>query len=135
MVAVVHDCAKFKYECGNYTDASEYLYFYRVLVSFYRHHYYDNWSSLPPAPCVHIQAPPGHASLMSAGWGRLSSAILVQDWDTALEELNKLRRDIDESVGYISLYVLKSSYQIHLHNYIHTLSKVWPYSSYSSELG
>ena len=33
MVAVVHDCAKFKYECGNYTDASEYLYFYRVLVS------------------------------------------------------------------------------------------------------
>ena len=32
MVGVVHDCAKFKYECGNYTDASEYLYFYRVLV-------------------------------------------------------------------------------------------------------
>ena len=46
-----------------------------------------------------FQAPPGHASLMSAGWGRLSSAILVQDWDTALEELNKLRRDIDESVS------------------------------------
>ena len=104
MVGVVHDCAKFKYECGNYTDASEYLYFYRVLVS----------ESIPSSrlrkchtfssflPSVYIsKAPPGHASLMSAGWGRLSSAILVQDWDTALEELNKLRRDIDESVSLL----------------------------------
>ena len=33
MVDLVYDCAKFKYECGNYTEASEYLYFYRVLVS------------------------------------------------------------------------------------------------------
>ena len=32
MVDLVYDCAKFKYECGNYTDASEYLYFYKVLV-------------------------------------------------------------------------------------------------------
>ena len=33
MVDLVYNCAKFKYECGNYTEASEYLYFYRVLVS------------------------------------------------------------------------------------------------------
>ena len=39
---------------------------------------------------------------MSAGWGRLSSAILVQDWDTALEELNKLRKNIDDSVSHLS---------------------------------
>ena len=32
MVDLVYSCAKFKYECGNYSDASEYLYFYRVLV-------------------------------------------------------------------------------------------------------
>lgn len=42
---------------------------------------------------------------MSAGWGRLSSAILVQDWDTALEELNKLRRDIDESVSLNGFHI------------------------------
>ena len=60
-----------------------------------------------------FQAPPGHASLMSAGWGRLSSAILVQDWDTALEELNKLRRDIDESVS------CPIKYQVPAHTYTH----------------
>ena len=32
MVDLVYACAKFKYECGNYSEASEYLYFYRVLV-------------------------------------------------------------------------------------------------------
>lgn len=26
--------AKFQYECGNYSGAAEYLYFFRVLVSF-----------------------------------------------------------------------------------------------------
>ena len=33
MVDLVYDCAKFRYECGNYSEAAEYLYFYRVLVS------------------------------------------------------------------------------------------------------
>ena len=28
--------AKFQYECGNYSGAAEYLYFFRVLVSFQR---------------------------------------------------------------------------------------------------
>ncbi len=32
MVDLVYDCAKFKYECGNYAEAAEYLYFYRVVV-------------------------------------------------------------------------------------------------------
>lgn len=27
--------AKFQYECGNYSGAAEYLYFFRVLVSFH----------------------------------------------------------------------------------------------------
>ncbi len=33
MVDVLYNCAKFRYECGNYSEAAEYLYFYRVLVS------------------------------------------------------------------------------------------------------
>ena len=113
MVAVVHDCAKFKYECGNYTDASEYLYFYRVLVRIF----FSRIKIIASCIVIHVvsipcfQAPPGHTSLMSAGWGRLSSAILVQDWDTALEELNKLRRDIDESVSCNFCTMLRSFYQ------------------------
>jgi len=31
-------------------------------------------------------------------WGKLSCSILMQDWETALEDLNRLRRDIDEAV-------------------------------------
>ncbi len=33
MVDTLYDCAKFRYECGNYSEASEYLYFYVILVS------------------------------------------------------------------------------------------------------
>ena len=36
---------------------------------------------------------------MSAKWGKLSCSILAQDWDSALDELNKLKRDIDDTVG------------------------------------
>jgi hypothetical protein len=32
MVETLYDCAKFRYECGNYSEAAEYLYFYRILV-------------------------------------------------------------------------------------------------------
>ncbi len=42
---------------------------------------------------------------MSAKWGKLSCAILAQDWDAALEELNKLKRDIDEAVSVCILCV------------------------------
>ena len=48
--------------------------------------------------CVGVQAPSNHKNVMSAKWGKLSCAILAQDWDAALEELNKLKRDIDETV-------------------------------------
>lgn len=49
--------------------------------------------------CVSSQAPPDHKHLMSAKWGKLSCSVLAQDWDSALEELSKLKRDIDETVG------------------------------------
>lgn len=46
MVDMVYNCAKFKYECGNYTEASEYLYFYRVLVRRMYMYIHD---------CIHVQ--------------------------------------------------------------------------------
>ena len=33
MLDTLYKYAKFQYECGNYSGAAEYLYFYRVLVS------------------------------------------------------------------------------------------------------
>lgn len=92
MVDSLYDCAKFRYECGNYSEAAEYLYFYRLLV--------NECTPFAPTFTWHflVQAPPEHKDLMSAKWGKLSCSILAQDWDSALEELNKLKRDIDESV-------------------------------------
>ena len=51
---------------------------------------------LPPSPS---QAPSDHHNALSGMWGRLSCYILVADWDSALEELNSLRKHIDDSVS------------------------------------
>ncbi|KAL5456996.1 hypothetical protein EMCRGX_G034227 [Ephydatia muelleri] len=82
-VDLVYECAKLKYEAGHYPEASEHLYFYKVL------------------------APPDHPKITSAMWGKLSCAILMQDWDTALEDLNKLRRDIDDTTNISHLMKLQ----------------------------
>merc|ERR1719361_522597 len=71
MVDKLYEYAKFQFECGNYTTASEYLYFCRVLL------------------------PPSSKNYLSAIWGKLASAILMQDWETALDELNRLKEIID----------------------------------------
>ena len=36
----------------------------------------------------------------NAMWGKLASEILMQNWDDALEDLNKLRSVIDGSVSF-----------------------------------
>lgn len=58
--------AKWMYECGNYNAAHEYLYHYRTLSS----HPEKN---------------------MSALWGRISSSILLQDFQSALDDVVKLK--------------------------------------------
>ena len=40
-------------------------------------------------------------------WGKLASEILVQNWETALEDVNKLREYIDSNVIGNSLQVLQ----------------------------
>ena len=55
--------------------------------------------TLTRAPTPSFQAPPEHPHLMSAMWGKLSCAVLMQDWEAALDDLNKLRREIDETVS------------------------------------
>jgi translation initiation factor 3 subunit E len=72
-----------QYECGNYTGASEYLYFHRILVQ------------------------PTDANYLNGMWGKLAAEILLQNWDTALEDLNRLKQFIDESTFGSSLQTLQ----------------------------
>ncbi|XP_023223419.1 eukaryotic translation initiation factor 3 subunit E-B-like [Centruroides sculpturatus] len=65
--------AKFQYECGNYSAAAEYLSFYCLLV------------------------PPTDRNMLNGLWGKVASAILMQDWDTALEDLHRLKDFIDNN--------------------------------------
>uniref|UniRef100_A0A673LVB9 Eukaryotic translation initiation factor 3 subunit E n=1 Tax=Sinocyclocheilus rhinocerous TaxID=307959 RepID=A0A673LVB9_9TELE len=66
--------AKFQYECGNYSGAAEYLYFFRVLV------------------------PSTDRNALSSLWGKLASEILMQNWEAAMEDLTRLRETIDNNV-------------------------------------
>jgi translation initiation factor 3 subunit E len=67
--------AKFQFECGNYSGSSEYLYYYRTLSS---SRTYD----------------------VSAMWGKLGAEILMQNWDTASEDLKILREHLDNLSGH-----------------------------------
>ncbi|KAK0069633.1 eukaryotic translation initiation factor 3 subunit E [Biomphalaria pfeifferi] len=71
MINTLYDYAKFQYECGNYSGAAEFLYFVRVLI------------------------PPNDRNFLNACWGKLASEILMQNWDYALEDLNKVKDLID----------------------------------------
>merc|ERR1719494_250436 len=74
MIDVCYNFAKFQYECGNYSGASEYLYFHRILVQ------------------------PTDKNYLNGMWGKLASEILMQNWDTALEDLNRLKQFIHWSL-------------------------------------
>uniref|UniRef100_A0A8C2GD03 Eukaryotic translation initiation factor 3 subunit E n=1 Tax=Cyprinus carpio TaxID=7962 RepID=A0A8C2GD03_CYPCA len=65
--------AKFQYECGNYSGAAEYLYFFRVLV------------------------PATDRNALNSLWGKLASEILMQNWEAAMEDLTRLRETIDNN--------------------------------------
>lgn len=73
MVQSLYKYAKFVYECGNYRSAAEYLHIVKVLLQTTDKNY------------------------MSTLWGKLASEILMQNWDNALEDLQKLREIIESS--------------------------------------
>ncbi len=83
LIDVCFDYAKFQYECGNYSGAAEYLYFHRILVQ------------------------PNDKNYLNGLWGKLASEILMQNWDTALEEVKRLQTFIDESTFSSSLQTLQ----------------------------
>lgn len=73
MIDSLHKLAKYRYECGNYSVSTSYLYFCMLVL------------------------PPNDKNYLSALWGKFASEILYQNWDSALEDLNKLREYIDSS--------------------------------------
>nr|CAG4634718.1 EOG090X0491 [Alona affinis]CAG4637720.1 EOG090X0491 [Chydorus sphaericus] len=75
--------AKFQYECGNYSGAAEYLHFHRFLVT------------------------PNDKNYLNGLWGKLASEILMQNWDTALEDLNRLKEYIDNNTFNTPLQALQ----------------------------
>ncbi|CAB3359994.1 eukaryotic translation initiation factor 3 subunit E [Cloeon dipterum] len=75
--------AKYRYECGNYSVSTSYLYFYMLIM------------------------PPTDKNYLNVLWGKLASEILVQNWDTALDDLNKLREFIDSNAFANPLQVLQ----------------------------
>ena len=85
-LATLYQYAKFQYECGNYAGASQYLYFYRVLV-----HDDDKNAS-------------------SAIWGKLACEILTQNWDAALDDINRLKEVIDGDVSVLLFCIFLFSF-------------------------
>ncbi|KAK9805784.1 hypothetical protein WJX73_009832 [Symbiochloris irregularis] len=64
--------AKFQFECGNYSAAGEFLYHFRTLAT-------------------------NSERNLSALWGKLAAEILLQNWDSALDDLMKLKDIIDSN--------------------------------------
>ncbi|XP_052162291.1 eukaryotic translation initiation factor 3 subunit E-like [Oryza glaberrima] len=69
-IETLYQYAKFQFDCGNYSFAAQYLHQYRAL-------------------CTNIERS------LSALWGKLAAEILMQNWDVALDELNRLKEIID----------------------------------------
>ncbi|KAJ3179978.1 Eukaryotic translation initiation factor 3 subunit E [Gaertneriomyces sp. JEL0708] len=71
MLNSLYDLALFNYDIGNYSSAAEMLYHFRILSTDYD----LNVSSL---------------------WGKLAAEILTQNWETAFEDLNRLKEMIEQ---------------------------------------
>lgn len=70
MVEQLYAFGQFQYSCGDYASAAELLYQFRILST-------DN------------------DKVNAATWGKLASDILTTNWESALEEVTKLKESID----------------------------------------
>ena len=57
-----------------------------------------------------LQLPPSDPNYMNACWGKLASEILMQSWDVALEDLNKVREVIDANVSAQTMFTSLSAW-------------------------
>ena len=50
-----------------------------------------------------FQLPPTDKNYLSALWGKLASEILMQDWETALDDLNRIKEVIESNTMNVSI--------------------------------
>ncbi len=89
-IEALYEYAKFQFECGNYSGASDFLYQYRTLCTNSDHSF-------------------------SALWGKLAAEVLMQNWDVAIEELTRLKDIIDSKVSHTSSFHFDGSTRCDLH--------------------
>ena len=70
MILNLYNFGRFQYECGNYSDAAELLYQFRVIST-------DN------------------DKVARANWGKLVCEILTTNWEEAMEEISRLKESIE----------------------------------------
>ncbi|KAK4983166.1 eukaryotic translation initiation factor 3 subunit E [Elasticomyces elasticus] len=80
MVNTLYDFGQFQYSCGDYHSASELLYSFRILVNLL----FTSTESTD------------NDKLSAATWGRLACEILTTNWESAMEEVQKVRENIDQ---------------------------------------
>lgn len=73
MVNALYDFGNFQYSCGNYGASADLLYQFRVLST-------DN------------------DKVSAATWGKFASEILTTNWESAMEELQKVAENIDRKL-------------------------------------
>lgn len=70
MVDSLYDYGRYRYECGNYPEASDLLYRFRVLST-------------------------DSDKVQKATWGKLVCDILAEDWEAALEEIERVKEYVE----------------------------------------
>ncbi|KAI9845424.1 MAG: eukaryotic translation initiation factor 3 subunit E [Sclerophora amabilis] len=70
MIDILYDFGRFQYGCGSYVNAAELLYQFRILST-------DN------------------DKVSSATWGKLACEILSTNWESAMEEVQKVKESVD----------------------------------------
>ncbi|KAJ1560593.1 Eukaryotic translation initiation factor 3 subunit E [Cladochytrium tenue] len=88
MLTALYDYARVQYQVGNYSGAAEMLYHFRILSTDFD----MNINSL---------------------WGKFAAEILTQNWETALEDLNRLKEAIERSTASNSEQLLQRTWLIH----------------------
>lgn len=88
MLEVLYEFARFQYQVGNYSGAADYLYHYRILST----------------------DPEMNSNSL---WGKLAAEILTQNWEGALEDLNRLKESIDRSTASNTHQLLQRTWLIH----------------------
>jgi len=81
-IDALYTFAKFQFDCGNYSGAAEFLYHYRTLCT-------------------------SNEKGFSALWGKFAADILMQDWETAIDDMARLKEIIDSKTIFTPLVQLQ----------------------------